>query len=177
MSKYAKGLIEAYYAKILQESGTRDFIVTSLVGIDGLKSNQLRVALRQKGIRLLMVKNSLFARALKTLKMDAAAGLFLGPCAVAFGGESLVDVAKELVDWQKKIPGLQIKGAFLDGTALDAQQAIGIAKMPTLKELKGQVVGAVCGPGRAVATSVACPGGQVAGAIQSLVDRLAKQAA
>jgi large subunit ribosomal protein L10 len=94
-----------------------------------------------------------------------------------FGGESVVDVAKELVEWQKKLPALQLKGAYLDGTVLDPKQAAGLAKMPTLKELKGQVAGSILAAIGSVAAASVGPGSAVAGAVKGLVDKLEKQAA
>lgn len=177
MSKYAKGLIETYYTKTLQQAKVKDFLVLGLVGIDGIMNNQMRSTLRQKGIRVLVVTNSLFVRALKNLQMEGAAGLFAGPCAVAFGAESLVDVAREVVEVKKKVEALQIKGGYLDGTVLDAAAAVALAKMPTLRELKGQVSATIGGPGRALAGAIGVMGGVVAGCIRSLVEKLEKQAA
>lgn len=177
MSKYAKGLIETYYTKTLQQAQVKDFLVLSLIGIDGILNNQIRSTLRQKGIRVLVVKNSLFIGALKNLHMERAAGLFAGPCAVAFGAESLVDVAREVVEVKKKVEALQIKGGYLDGTILDAAAAVALAKMPTLKELKGQVSATISGPARVLSGAIGGMGGVVAGCIKSLVEKLEKQAA
>ncbi len=59
--------------------------------------------------RVHVVKNSLFAGALRDRKMDGAAPLFSGPSAVVYGGDSIVDIAKEMLVWAKTLKTIEIK--------------------------------------------------------------------
>ena len=77
-------------------------------------------------------------KTLTKLKMESAASLFVGPCVVAYGGDSIVDTAKELSIWVGKVPAIHIKGAYLEGDALDSKGAAGLSKMPSRVELQGQ---------------------------------------
>ena len=38
-----------------------------------------------------------------------------GPSALCYGGESVVDVARMLIGWAKKVDALEVKAALLDG--------------------------------------------------------------
>lgn len=177
MSKFVKQLVQAQLDKKMAEQDVRDFMVVSTKGVGGVENNVMRGALKEKGIRVLVVKNSLFARALRDRKMDAAAQLFNGPCAIVYGGDSIVDVAKEMLVWLKKVPAVELKGAFVDGTLFDAKGAGLLSTMPTRVELQAKVVSCVLSPGARVAGALKGPAGVIAGCLKSIIEKAEKQAA
>lgn len=175
MSKYVKDLlVKEFETKF---SGVEDFIVLETKGIGGNDNNEMRGVLKKKGVKLHVVKNSAMRRALSNLGRESALGLFeAGPCTIAYGGDSIVDVAKEMAEWGKKLKEIQFKGAFVDGSAVDGQGALALSKMPTRAELQGEIVMLLLSPSRRVAGAIAGPGGIVSGCVKGLVEKLEEAA-
>jgi large subunit ribosomal protein L10 len=177
MSYYVKGLVQKEYEK--RFTGVESFLVMQTIGISGIDNNVMRGELKHKGIRMMVVKNSLMRKTMESLGHPAAARLFeAGPCTIVFGGDSVVDVAKEMDIWarrKKKI--MAIRGAYIEGEVLNEKAAALLSKMPTRAELHGQIAGAAMAPGAKIAGAVLGPGRAIAGCLKSLVEKKEKEAA
>jgi large subunit ribosomal protein L10 len=177
MSKYVKELLQAQLEKRVTDEQIREFLVVDLKGVGGVNNNLMRGELQEKDVRVLVVRNALFRKALRARQMDSASVLFNGPCAIAYGGDSIVDVAKEMIGWAKKLAGVEIKGAFVEGAVFDQSGVMELSKMPTRSELQGRIVGCVRSPGGRISGALTGPAGVIAGCVKSIIEKAEKQAA
>lgn len=144
------------------------------VGCDGVTSNQFRRALHARGMSIEIVKNALFKRAVAGTKLNRLGETVDGPAAMVTAKDSLIDAAKLVEEWFPKIPGLKLRAAVLEGEYIDERSIKGLSKMPTRRELQGQIAAAMRSPGGKLASAIRSPGARIAGAIKALMEKLEK---
>jgi large subunit ribosomal protein L10 len=169
MSKRIKSLITAELQNKFK--GADSIVVVDYTGIDSKTTGGIRADLRKKSVKLTVVRNALAAKALETAGLKGAGSLLKGTNAVVYGGESIVDVVKELVEQSKKVDKLKIKGSVVDGQLLDGAATTALSKLPNKKELQAMIVGQILGPGRKLAGQIKGPAGKLAGQIKSVEDK------
>src|ERR1035437_10364206 len=161
MSKRIKSLIAAELQSKFK--GAEAIVVVDYIGIDSKQLGTVRAGLRGKKVKMTVVRNALAAKALESAGLKGAKELLKGTNAVCYGGESIVDVVKEIVEQAKKVDKLKIKGSIVEGKLLGIQDTTALTKMPNKKELKGIIVGQILGPGRKLAGQIKGPGAKLAG--------------
>src|SRR5690554_6226067 len=113
MSKPVKEMIIDDYRKRFE--GLDGALVVDIRGMTANDNNSLRKNLMQKQIRVTVIKNTLAKKAFDGTSLAPLDAVLEGPSALAYGAETVVDVARELVEWAKKVKQLTLKGAVLDG--------------------------------------------------------------
>ncbi|QDU98306.1 50S ribosomal protein L10 [Lignipirellula cremea] len=167
MSKYVKDLISDEIAKRL--SGVEDAVLVNVVGMEANATVQLRQELRQKGIHLLVVKNSLARRATEGTSLRPAFDGLNGPHAIVWGCEDFIALAKEIatIDKEKKYPKFQPAGGVMDGEKLTADRLKEVSKWPNRAEQLSILMGQVLAPGAALVSQLLAPGGALASQIEA----------
>ena len=86
-----------------------------------------------------------------------------------------MNVARELVEWARKIENLELKAAVLDGELFEGKAGVErLSRYPTREEAQGQMVQLLLTPGGEIVSLVAAPGGEVLAIVEAMIEKLEK---
>ena len=170
MSKQVKNLItKELSAKLKDLDGVA---VINPRGINATKNHGIRRRLRDKGLRMLVVKNTLAKRAVSDGKLKGFDRLLDGPSAVIYGKAGIAIIARALLDEKKTDDKLELRGIFFDGEIYPGDSGVEqVSKLPTREEAIANILAAVLGPGRKLAAALKDPGGKLGGILKTIEDK------
>jgi len=172
MSKMVKELITG--ALRSRYAGLDSALLVEFVGIDGNTNNDFRRELRGNEMRLEIINNALFRRATAKTNLTPLHEDLQGPSALLTGGESVIDIAKILEEWKKKLPGVKLKSAVLEGEYVGADRIGRLHEMPNKAQMQSRIAGAIAGPGGKLAGAIRSGGGNIAGCLKAVIEKLEK---
>ncbi len=115
-------------------------ILIDYKGLDVLAMTELRSKLREAGVQIEVVKNTLLTRASDGCDSALMKDFYKGPNAIVISREDPVAPAKVLVDFAKTNEKLEIKAGALAGKLLSLEDIEKLAKMPSKDELLTKMV-------------------------------------
>ena len=142
-------------------SGATLVVVTSQSGLTVAQSTELRREMRKAGASYKVTKNRLTRLALEGTKFAHLSDLFKGPTGIAYS-EDPVAAARIAVKFAEGNDKFQILGGGLSEQALDISGVNALAKLPSLDELRGKLVGMIQTPATRIAGVTQAPAGQLA---------------
>jgi large subunit ribosomal protein L10 len=136
-------------------------VVTHYLGLTVAEMTDLRTRLRAQGAKLKVVKNTLAQKAMDGSNGEAGDALFTGPVAIAYAPDP-VSAAKVVTAYAKENDKFTVVGALMGEKVLD-QKAVGaLATLPSLDQLRSQLIGLLNAPATRVATVLQAPAAQIA---------------
>jgi ribosomal protein L10 len=172
MSKPVKEMMRKNLARRFE--GLESLAVVGFSGVDATSTNQIRGRLADKSIHMMVVKNSVARQAFRDAGLEYAVSILDGPCAIAFGEDAesagVVTVVRELLDIHKEQPNLTVKAALLEGEVFGADRVEELSNFPTREEAIGKVVAAATGAGSKLVGALCGPGGALAGVVKTIQD-------
>ena len=140
-------------------------------GISVPQAAELRARLRDADATFRIVKNTLTLRAADRAGAEGLKALLEGPTAMTFVRGDAALAAKALRDFRRANNLLELKGGWMNGAPLDAEQVEAIAALPARDVLYGRLVGMVASPLTGLASAMGGLIGGLARQLQQIADQ------
>lgn len=147
--------------------GASATVLTEYRGLTVAQLKQLRGSLGQS-TTYAVVKNTLTKIAAKDAGIEGLDELLVGPSAIAFVDGDPVEAAKGLRKFSKENPALVIKGGYMDGKVLSAEEVNKLADLESREVLLAKLAGAMNASMQQAVSLFAAPLSQTARVVDAL---------
>ncbi len=121
-------------------------VIVNYQGITVDDDTKMRKALREAGVKYMVVKNSLTGRACDECGYSDIKQHLTGMTAIAVSADDAVAPAKILKEYADKIESFKLLAGYVDGEILDEAQVVELAKTPSKEVLIGKLLGSMLSP-------------------------------
>ena len=135
-------------------------VIVHCIGLTVEESTNLRTKMRNEKCNFKVTKNRIARIALKDTKYQHMDSMFKGPTAIGSSSDPVM-AAKILVDYAKENEKLVIIGGGLEDKALSKIDVEALAKLPSLNDLRGKLVGLLQAPASKILRLSVEPASQV----------------
>ena len=146
ISKDRKEELVAQYKDLIERSDA--IFLTEYGGMSVKDMQALRGKLREVDGSYYVTKNTLFSLALQESDLPSPDELLVGQVASSFAMGEAPSLAKALVKFAEDEDNLTIKGGIMDDKVLSVAEIEALAKLPSLDQLRAQLIGLIDGPAR-----------------------------
>ena len=130
-------------------------------GMSMTDMTDLRVQSFNAGCNIKVTKNRLTKLALEGTDKSELSDLFNGPTAIAYSNDP-VQLTKLLTNFSKNNSNLVILGGIMDNEILTVEKIEILSKLPSLEEIRAQLIGLISTPSRKIASVLTSPSGDLA---------------
>ncbi|MGD1915096.1 MAG: 50S ribosomal protein L10 [Phycisphaerales bacterium] len=171
MSKPVKEMMMADYLAKLGEN--TDALLVNIRGVDANSTNALRKDLAKSEISVTVLRNNVARKAFEGSGLAPLADLLTGPTALVYGAETVVEVARKIVDIAEDMPDMELRGAVLDGELFEGEDGVKrLSKFPTRDEAIAKVVTVVLSPGGNLVGAAKSPASNIASILKTIEEKL-----
>lgn len=128
-------------------AGALYMILADYDGMDMPMTTEFKSSLRESGASFNVVKNRMLNRA---LPLDPA--MLKGQTAMIYGEGDVVEVAKVIKKFTATNKKPVVKGGFVEGKAVSAEDVVALAKLPSKDVLRAMLLGTLQAPSRNLAS-------------------------
>jgi len=144
--------------------------LTNIEGLNASDISNLRRGLHDANVGFKVVKNKLARKALADTSAQVLFDDFVGSTAVAYS-DDVIAPAKILVKFEKDMEKLELKAGFSAGTRLSVEGIKALAKLPSLDELRAQLLGVILAPASRLLAQINAPASNLVGVLQAKMDK------
>lgn len=151
------------------------FAIIRTQGMSVAKVEGIRKRIRDAGGKYTVAKNTLLIKALEQAGWTVPTEQLTGPTAIAFGKSNFPGVAKALLAYVKEenpdpANFLPLGGVMGGKDVLTAARLEAVSNLPTLDELRAQLIGLIVTPAQGLVTVLDAANGQIVNVIQAYLD-------
>ena len=121
-------------------------VVVNYQGITVEDDTAMRKALREAGVKYMVMKNSLTGRACDEVGLGDMKQYLNGMTAIAISESDPVAPAKVIKQYADKIESFQILAGYLEGSVVDKDTVIALADIPSKEVLIAKFLGSIKSP-------------------------------
>ena len=171
LTKEKKREVLALYESWLKDGEA--VVLAEYIGLNMPEMDELRSKVREAGGEFHVMKNTIGKRAFEAVGLDAPEDYFLGSTAIGVAFEDPPGVAKVIKDFGSDHEAIKIKGGFMDGNHMTAEQVMAMAELPPLPVVRGQLLGVISAPASKLVRTLVEPGRSLAQVIKAHADAAA----
>ena len=151
-----------------------NFYITDIAGLNAGQTSKLRRECFEKGIKLSVVKNTLFTHVLKAsgnAELESLVETLVGNTAIMYTTSANAP-AKLIKDWQKKGEKPARKGAYVQECAfIGADKLDELVAIKSKEELIGDIIALLQSPVQRVLGALQSGGQTIAGVVKTLEEK------
>jgi large subunit ribosomal protein L10 len=127
-------------------------VLTDYKGLTVSEISEMRRLLKESSIEYRVVKNTLARIAAEDTPVAVVKDEFVGPVGVAVSYDDPVELAKKVIDYNKKNEKFAIKCGVIEGKFVDLEGLKNVSKLPSREVLLAMFAGALSSPIRNMAS-------------------------
>ena len=121
-------------------------VLVNYQGITVEDDTKMCKALREAGVKYMVVKNSLTGRACEEVGFGEMKQYLSGMTAIAIGADDPIAPAKVLKEYAEKVESFSILAGYLDGKVIDVKTVEALADIPSKEVLIAKFLGSIKSP-------------------------------
>ena len=129
-------------------------VVVDYLGLTVEEATSLRKQLRDSGVQMKVVKNTILRRAVVEAGIEGLESTFVGPTAIVFSENEAIAPAKVISEFAKKAEELEIKGGMIEGKVVTKEEVKALASLPDRDGLLSMLLSVLQAPVRNTALAI-----------------------